>query len=283
MNKSVVITGVSTGIGYDLAKNFISKGYMVFGSVRNEKDAGGLVDEFGDLFRPLIFDVTDYEAIDRAAGFVAGEVSDGITCLVNNAGIAVGGPLLHVKMEDFEYQFKVNVFGLMKVTQAFAPLLGARKNHPISPGRIIQISSVSGKIGFPFMGPYAGSKHAIEGLSESLRRELLLYGIDVIVVGPGAVKTPIWQKSKKETPGFENTPYSSAMLVFREKFIKSAVKNAIECDWLAKKIVSIAESERPRTRYTFASRKFANYFLPRILPPRIVDRALKKELGMDLN
>ena len=280
LSKAVVITGASTGIGYDLCKNLIGKGYQVYGSVRKKDDADRLVTELGSEFRPLIFDVTDYQSIEKAAEIVEHEQSAGIACLINNAGMVVGGPLLHVKMKDFEYQFEVNVFGLMKVTQVFAPLLGARENHSLKPGRIIQISSVSGKVGFPFIGAYVGSKHAVEGLSNSLRRELVLWGIDVIVIGPGAIRTAIWNKGKDEMASFESTPYGPAMTIFRDKLVKKSLKSALDSDWLAEKIVSILESNKPKTRYTFMARKFTNYILPQILPPRMLDRILKKKLGM---
>lgn len=126
MTKTALISGASTGIGYQLSSDLIKEGYQVFGSVRKKEDAERLKKELGSNFRPLLFDVTDYDAVDQAAETLEKEIPDGLDLLVNNAGLAVGGPLLHVTLEEIEYQFKVNVFGLMKVTQAFAPLLGAR-------------------------------------------------------------------------------------------------------------------------------------------------------------
>ncbi len=277
--KIALVTGVSTGIGYDLTRILIDKGYLIYGSVRNEKDGQRLESELGENYRKLVFDVTDYKAIENAYKTVENECPDGIDFLVNNAGMVVGGPLLHVKIEDFEYQFKVNLFGLMKVTQTFAPLLGARSNHQRPPGKIIQISSVSGKVGMPFVGPYASSKHALEGLSETLRRELLLWGIDVIVIGPGAVKTPIWNKNDDEMASFGPTPYAPALKTFGEKLIRNTLKTALESQYLCNQIAKIMESRKPKPRYTFMARKFTNYTLPRILPTRMVDRIMGKMLG----
>ena len=194
-DRYALITGVSTGIGYESLKALIGKGYYVYGSVRTQGDADRLKEEFAQGFTPLIFDVTDQEGVDRAVTQVTADIGDkGLSCLVNNSGIAIAGPLQHQSIGDFENQFQVNVIGLMKVTQAFLPLLGVRENHPVQAGRIINISSEAGKFAQPFAGAYVGSKHAVEGLSHSLRRELLIYGIKVIIVGPGAVKTPIWHK-----------------------------------------------------------------------------------------
>ena len=203
MSKNIIITGVSTGIGYTTTKLLINSGYKIFGSVRSEKDAESLKSEFGKQFYPLIFDVTDKENIYNCVELVKNEIGNkGICALINNAGLAVGGPLLEIPVENIRYQFEVNVFGLITVTQAFSKLLGAYKNAKHT-GKIIMISSVAGKRSYPFVGPYSASKHALEGLSDALRRELMLYGIDVILVEPGPVKTEIWNK----TPDPENNKF----------------------------------------------------------------------------
>jgi len=184
--KSVVVTGSSTGIGWGIAKVLIGKGFRVFGSVRKAEDGERLRKEFGPNFVPLYFDVTDAAAVakgaDQVAAALGGEMLSG---LVNNAGIAVAGPLLYVKIDEFRHQIEVNLTGQLIVTQAFAPLLGADRSRKGEPGRIVMISSVGGKNASPFVGPYNASKFALEGLSESLRRELMLFGIDVIIVAPG--------------------------------------------------------------------------------------------------
>jgi len=188
--KSIVVTGASTGIGKSTAKVLLDHGFMVFGSVRKEADGAGLRAEFGENFSPLIFDVTDEDAIRAGAASVADALGQNtLAGLVNNAGIAVAGPLEHVPIEQFRYQIEVNVLGVFSVTQAFLPLLGTDRTRQGTPGRIVNISSVAGKMAAPFIGPYAASKHALEGMSASLRRELMIYGIDVVIIGPGAVAT----------------------------------------------------------------------------------------------
>src|SRR5271165_2610264 len=194
----VVVTGVSSGIGQGTARVLAGHGMHVFGSVRRIEDAAGLLAELGDRFRPLVFDINDESAVRAAASIVQGELSgEALTGLVNNAGVAVPGPLLNIPMADFRYQIDVNLVGPLIVTQAFAPLLGANKNFAGTPGRIVMVSSVGGRLAGPFLGPYHASKFGLEGLADTLRRELMLYGIDVVIIEPGATATPIWDKAEQ--------------------------------------------------------------------------------------
>src|SRR5437773_11393237 len=211
--QSVVITGASTGIGWATAKLLLDRSFRVFGSVRKEADADRLRREFGANFTPLIFDVTDEAAVLAAAREVrsalAGETLAG---LVNNAGIAVTGPVLELAADEFRRQMEVNFIGPIIATQAFGPLLGSDPTLKGPKGRIVMISSVAGRNGNPLTSAYSASKHAIEGLSERLRRELMLFGIDVIVVAPGAVKTPIWDKGEEvDISTYRNSPYFPAL------------------------------------------------------------------------
>lgn len=280
ISKTVVITGISSGIGLSTAQAFLQKEYRVFGSVRKSADASRLQAELGANFTPLLFDVCDSEAIKKAAQQVS-EILDGrgLGGLVNNAGIAIGGPLLYLPMAEFRKQLEVNVIGLMDVTQQFLPLLGARENHPDAPGKIINISSVSGKIAFPILGPYVASKHALEALSHSLRRELMLYGIDVIIIGPGAVKTPIWEKGM-ETDSYENTPYEGPLKhIFA--YFEEARKTGLDANYLAREIVKIFEKRNPKARYAYVpGNLLTKWILPRILPHRLMDRFVGKSLGL---
>ena len=196
--QSVVITGVSTGIGWGALKILTSKGIHVFGSVRKLEDAERLTSEFGDSFTPLIFDVTDEKSVGEAVEQVRNQINgNNLLGLVNNAGIAIGGPLMHQPIADFRKQIEVNLIGQLIVTQAFLPLLGTDSNLQGKPGRIINISSVGGKISSPFLGAYSASKFGLEAISEALRRELTIYGIDVIIIVPGSVVTPIWDIAEK--------------------------------------------------------------------------------------
>jgi len=188
--QSVVVTGVSTGIGWGIAKVMTAKGFRVFGSVRKQADADRLKAELGERFSSLLFDVTDEAAVGRGAAEVRAALNgERLWGLVNNAGIAVAGPLLESTAEEFRHQLEVNLVAPMMVIKAFAPLLGTDRALTGPPGRIVNISSVGGRFAAPFVGLYAASKHGLEGLSQSLRRELMLFGIDVIIVEPGLIVT----------------------------------------------------------------------------------------------
>ena len=223
--KTAVITGVSTGIGLGIAKELAQRGYKVFGSVRKESDAEKVKQAIGANYIPLIMDVTDEEAILKAAEKVKQELgNEGLGVLINNSGIAEAGPLMHQPIDEIKQQFEVNIFGLLRVTQVFLPLLGARENHNSVRGKILNISSVGGKIAAPFIGAYVGSKHALEGMSHTLRRELLIYGIDVIIIGPGAVKTPIWEKVG-DLDRYKHTIFDQSIRNFAYYFIAEKVMN----------------------------------------------------------
>lgn len=280
MDKAIVITGVSTGIGYEMAKEFAAKGYQVFGSVRRLEDAGPLMDEFPDKFLPLVFDVTDYESIDKAAEEVKDLLKgEPLIGLINNSGIAVTGPLLQLPIDDFRRQFEVNFFGLIKVTQTFLPLLGAVEGFTKLPGRIINISSAAGQIGFPFMSAYCGSKHAVEGVSESLRRELLHLGIKVITIGPTAIKTPIWEKEGVELPDYvKKGIFGKQVVNFLYMFSKSGEK-AMPATMFAQKVASIFEKKNPKVRYAISANKLEEWLMPRFMPSEAVDKSIAKVLN----
>lgn len=278
--RTVVVTGSSTGIGHAAAKALIARGLRVFGSVRKESDGQKLVDEFGANFTPLLFDVTDEAAIAAAAAQVravlAGETLAG---LVNNAGIAVAGPLLHVPLEEVRHQMEVNLIGQLAVTQAFAPLLGADRALKGAPGRIVMISSVAGQNGSPFTGPYSASKHALEGLSESLRRELMVYGIDVVVIGPGAIATPIWAKSEEiDTARYDNTDYAKPLAAVKKYMLDLGAKG-LPADKVGTLIADALTRANPAVRYAIVPSPFERFMLG-ILPKRRVDKIIAKRLGL---
>lgn len=278
--KSVVVTGSSTGIGWGAAKVLIGNGFRVFGSVRREADGERLKKEFGSSFVPLLFDVTDQAAANRAAEQVSDALAgEALAGLVNNAGIAVAGPLLYLKIDEFRQQLEVNVTGQVIVTQAFAPLLGADRSRKGGPGRIVMISSVGGKNANPFMGPYCASKFAIEGLSESLRRELMLFGIDVIVIAPGAVATPIWDKAEQvDVTQYANTPYMSALQKIRTYMLDRGPKG-LKPERLGEAIHHALTTPHPRTRYTVTPDGFQE-FMQAVLPTRTMDKLIAGRLGL---
>src|ERR1700726_848826 len=216
--QSVVITGASTGIGWATAKLLVARRFGVWGGVRKQADADRLRSEFGANFTPLLFDVTDEAAVLAAAREVRAALGgETLTGLVNNAGIAVPGPVLELSADEFRRQMDVNVIGPIISTQAFGPLLGSDPTLKGRKGRIVMISSVAGKNGNPLASAYSASKHAIEGLSESLRREMMLFGIDVIIIAPGAVKTPIWSKADEvDISAYKNSPFYPALEKIRK-------------------------------------------------------------------
>jgi NAD(P)-dependent dehydrogenase (short-subunit alcohol dehydrogenase family) len=279
--KSVVITGVSTGIGWGATKVLIGKGFRVFGSVRKEADAIRLKKEFGDRFVPLFFDVTDEAAVRRAAEEVRTALNgQTLAGLVNNAGIAVSGPLLELGADDIRQQMEVNVMGPFLVTQAFAPLLGADRSLKGAPGRIVNISSVGGKQAAPFIGPYAMSKFAIEAFSESLRRELMLFGIDVIIIGPGSVSTAIWSKAEEvDITPFSNSPFFPSLKKFRDYFLAQGVRG-LPPETLGRAIHKALTTAKPKVRYAVVPDRLTNWTIPQLLPKRFVDRLIAKNVGL---
>ena len=279
--KNVVVTGVSSGIGHALTRELAGRGYRVFDSVRKQEDAGRLKAELGTSFGPLVFDVTDGEAVLRAAGEVEAVVGDGgLAGLINNAGIVIPGPLMHQPIEEVRAHLETNAIGLVSVTQAFLPLLGARTPRAHPPGRIVNISSTEGKVSSPFLSAFAGSKHAVESVSDSLRRELLPYGIDVVVIGAGPVETGNWSKSTEgRVEAYAGTDYARTLARFFE-VATNARKGAYSSGEFARRAADAFEAKRPRTRYAIVSSKLANWTVPSLLPDRLYDRLIGRIVGL---
>jgi NAD(P)-dependent dehydrogenase (short-subunit alcohol dehydrogenase family) len=279
-SKDVVITGVSTGIGRETTRLLISKGYRVFGSVRKEADADRLQKEMGDRYVPLIMDVTDADAIQRATEKVEAMLgSNRLAGLVNNAGIVVSGPLLYLRPSEFRRQLESNMVGPLMVTQAFAPLLGTDDNKTGPVGRIVNISSTVAKVVPPFLGAYAASKWGLEGMSEALRRELMLFGIDLVIIEPGAVNTAMYDKGETEDLSeFKTTPYWAAIENF-QKYIVAEGRKGLPPERLAKAVYVALTAAKPKTRYAVVPQRLKNWTLPRLLPDRVVDKAIAKQMG----
>lgn len=278
--KSVVVTGVSTGIGWGITKVLTQNGYRVFGSVRKTQDAERLAREFGANFVPLIFDVTDEPAVQAAAEQVREQMNgEKLFGLVNNAGIAVAAPLIYLTTDDFRKQLEVNLVSVLIVTKAFVPLLGADRSLRGEPGRIINISSVGGKNGGPFMGAYSASKHGLEGFSESLRRELMLYGIDVIIVGPGSISTAIWDKAEQiDTSPYESSEYFAAALRFQKYMIKGG-RNGYPPEKVGEVVLHTLTTAKPRVRYSVIPGSSLQRTIQMLLPKRMVDNIIARRLG----
>jgi NAD(P)-dependent dehydrogenase (short-subunit alcohol dehydrogenase family) len=278
--QSVVITGASTGIGWAAAKLLLARGFRVFGSVRKQADADRLKAEFGANFVPLLFDVTDEAAVLAAARDVRAALQgETLSGLVNNAGIAVAGPVLELAADEFRRQMDVNVIGPIIATQAFGPLLGADPSLKGPRGRIVMVSSVAGRVGNPLMSAYSASKHAVEGLSESLRREMMLFGIDVIIVAPGAVKTPIWGKAEEvDISSYRNSPFFPALQRVRKVMLQLA-EGGLPAEKIAEVIADAVTSARPKVRYQITPDPM-RHLITAILPKRMVDKIIAKRLGL---
>ncbi len=276
-----VITGIATGIGHATTERLVAAGSHVFGTVLDQAEADAASAKFGEAVTPIIMDVTDDAAVARAAKQVDEALGDRrLDGLVNNAGIAVGGPAMDLPIADFQMQMEVNVTGMLRVTQAFGPLLGTDPERTGKPGRIVNISSVAGQLGSPFLAPYVASKHAVEGLSKSLRIELLHYGIDVIMIGPGPVATPIWEKAQEidDTP-YHNSPLYPAMKNVRDYF-SAAGPAGLPPSRIADRIHHALTTEKPRQRYAEVPQRFQNWSLPKLLPGKWLDRMIAKRAGI---
>ena len=279
--KTVVITGASTGIGRTAAEHLAAQGWQVFAGIRKLADGDALIAADARI-KPILLDVTAPDQVAAAVETVGGAL-DGRTLngLVNNAGIANMGPLAVQPLDQFESHFEVNVFGLLRASQAFAPLLGMDESLSGSPGRIINIISVGGRLASPFLGAYTATKHAVESMTDSLRRELVIFGIDAIAIGPGAVKTPIWDKAEASN---RTNPYaSSAWAEPIEKFSETMLeggRTGLDPAVIAKTIETALTADKPKARYAPVPNKLTNFTLPMLLPKRMVDGFFWKRFGM---
>lgn len=265
----VLITGVSTGIGYDLTELLIQKGYFVIGTVRKEADKKRLQASFPDNFTPLMLDVTKGEDFAKALPEVEKIVGDkGLTALINNAGIAIAGPMQHLKIDVLKNQFDVNVIGLVQTTQTFLPLLiGGEK-----PGRIINIGSVSGRVTLPFVGAYAASKHAVEAISDAMRRELFIHGIKVVLLQPGPAKSEIWNKAIDQKDEYLDTEYRP-ILKHMEKNIRNTFDKAVPLRRVTETVLKAMTHPNPKARYPISASRWMTILISK-LPDKWADKLI---------
>ncbi|MCG3209140.1 MAG: Diacetyl reductase [(S)-acetoin forming] [Anaerolineae bacterium] len=278
--KTVVITGASTGIGRACALELDRRGWRVFAGVRQPADAAALAGQSSPNLTPVFIDVTDSESIAAAAEQVTATVGPaGLTGLVNNAGIGAGGPLEFIPIELLRQQFEINVIGQVAVTQAFLPLLRAGR------GRIINMSSISGRVSVPFVGPYSASKFALEALTNSLRNELQPWGIKVISIQPGSIATPIWEKTlalsyqlRRQMP-----PRAEDLYGARLDDLLAAVKNTagrgVPPERVARVVHTALTAARPKLRYLVGADARLAALLVALLPDRLFDWLLIKYGG----
>jgi NAD(P)-dependent dehydrogenase (short-subunit alcohol dehydrogenase family) len=275
MTKLVVITGCSTGIGRAAALHLAGRGFRVLAGVRKEKDADSFRASPG--ITPVILDVTNDKTVKSAATHPALSEA-GQVHLINNAGIAMGGPVEATPVNKWKQQFDVNVFGLVEVTQAFLPFIRATK------GRIVNLSSVAGIAASPYLAPYAASKFAVEAISDSLRRELKQFGVKVIVLEPGPIKTPIWEKGmavqdSSSVSGEMESLYGKEMKLFRA-LVKKSEEEAVDVSKISALLEKVLTAGSPRTRYVVGARGLSLQMkIARLLPDTWLDSAIAKELG----
>jgi len=278
---SALITGASGGIGRAAARELLARGWRVFGGVRRDQDARSLRAQLGEGFTPLPLEVTDPRSVAEAAEAVEAALrGENLGALVNSAGIARLGPLACLSTAALREQFEVNLFGLFEVTRRFLPLLGAKPGAPRPAGRIVNLSSASGRLAMPFFGFYAASKHALEGLSDSLRRELQLYGIRVILIEPSIVRTPMVDKAVAQADAFRETEWWPAL----QAAVKAAGLErgeALPVQRVVRVLVRALSSPHPRARYAVPRRRLLGWWLPLALPDRMLDRVVGRALGLD--
>lgn len=274
----ILITGVSSGIGYDAVRFLVQKGYFVFGSVRKQEDIDRLEKEFPDNFKGLLFDVRHKKSIGEAKQEVE-KILNGrsMTALVNNAGLSIPGPMSMIPDDDFAIQLEVNVIGVRNVTNAFLPFLGMDLEFKGKPGKIINISSLSGIFNSPFSGSYCVSKHALESLGEIYRRELMMFGIDVISIQPGPIKSDIWEKNLGLMNRYKGTAYDHYAEV-ADKIISHAEKHALPTETISRLIYKIIQNERPKVSYMVTKNKLLMHLAKR-LPARMLDKLIWKRLN----
>lgn len=282
---AILVTGASSGIGEAAARVAIARGAHVYASVRKAGDGARLASALGASLTPLVFDVTDEAAVAAAARSVAQQQQGRrLLGVVNNAGGSVPGPLLHMSAAELRAQMEVNLIGVHNVTCAFAPLLGAEGANQLAqgpPGRFVMISSVGGKRALPFIAAYAASKFALEGYSEGLRRELMPFGIDVIIIGPGAVKTAIWDKGLSfDQTRYANSVYAPILKRFTEAVGQQAA-GGLPADAVGRLIWKVLTDAKPKARYAIVRDWLTGWIVPNALAPRALDRIIARRFALN--
>lgn len=272
---AVVVTGASTGIGAACALDCATRGMTVFAGVRDPRAGEALAAKGGPSLIPITLDVTDELSIARSVEVVQRIVGEaGLGGLVNNAGIAIGSPLEVIPLSQLRKQFEVNVIGQIAVTQAFLPLL--RRSR----GRIVNMGSIAGRGTIPLLGPYSATKYAMEALTDALRMELRPWGIEVSIIEPGAIATPIWEKSDKAAVDLEASAsdearalYGAAAIRIREAVAQSA-QRAIPPDAVVRAVHHALTAACPNTRYLVGVDAKFRAWMVKWLPDRVQDRLL---------
>ncbi|HVD38052.1 MAG TPA: SDR family oxidoreductase [Solirubrobacterales bacterium] len=277
--RTVLVTGASTGIGRATALGLDGSGWRVFAGVRKPEDAESLRGEASERLTPVILDVTEPEQIAAAAAQVERESPGGLDGLVNNAGVAVPAPLETVPLEDLRHQLEVNLVAYVAVTQALLPQIRGAE------GRIVFLASIGGRIAFPFGGPYHASKFATEAIGDVFRQELRPWGIEVAIIEPGSIDTPIWGRGQDKAEEIEakspqtNLLYGAALEKFK-KVIEDTAERGIPPEKVAKAIAHALESSRPKTRYLVGLDAKLQARLKPLIPTTVFDRIVARQLNL---
>ena len=270
MKKLAIITGCDTGIGNELCRIFSENGYLALISYLEENP-------FPDdpSIKACKLDLRIEEDIDSFFKFVQQYVDQGhkIEYLVNNAGVALGGPIENVPMKIFREIFEVNYFGLISLTQRLIPALIKSR------GRIIVIGSMAGKIALPFLSPYVSTKFALEGFCDSLRREMTPFGVKVVLIEPAAIATPIWNKAKKQDSSFIDEKYLKSTDAFTKNFIEAG-NRGMDTKKAVKQIYKFITGRKPKARYIVSKNRFSS-FLQTLAPNKLLDIVFLKVFKMD--
>jgi NAD(P)-dependent dehydrogenase (short-subunit alcohol dehydrogenase family) len=275
----VVVTGSSTGIGRACALHLDRLGFTVFAGVRKEEDGERLRAEASGSLQPLILDVTDPAHISRAAERVEA-TEQRLAGLVNNAGIGAGGPLELLPLSDFRHQIEVNLIGQVAVTQAFIPALRRTR------GRIVFISSIGGLVATPYMSPYHASKFGVEAVGDVLRQELRRFGVQVSIVEPGSIATPIWDKGRataktiRSKLSAEGQELYGESLARTEELLAQTAGRGAPPEKVAGVVAHALTARRSRTRYLVGADARAMATLKRLLPDRLRDRLVARATGI---
>jgi NAD(P)-dependent dehydrogenase (short-subunit alcohol dehydrogenase family) len=273
---SALVTGASSGIGRAAALRLDAEGWDVLAGVRRPEDGEALAGEASRRLRPVRIDVTDAESI-AAAAREAGERLDG---LVNNAGIAVGGPVETVPIDDLRRQFEVNLVGQVAVTQALLPALRAAR------GRIVFMSSIGGRVATPFVSPYSASKFAVEAVCDALRVELAPFGVRVAMVAPGSVATPIWEKGEAQADSASDdlTPEMLALYGAAIEAVKRTTRETGARGVAPEKVAAVIHhaltARRPRAYYPVGADARVMLRIRRTLPTRVWDRVIARAMHL---
>jgi NAD(P)-dependent dehydrogenase (short-subunit alcohol dehydrogenase family) len=274
MTKFICITGVSTGIGRALLDFFHQKGYHIIGSVRNHDSVTDLQSNYTERLTVLCFDVRDQEATQNAFSDIKNLLSQGhLELLINNAGIAMPGPLECLTEEQFEEQLDINLKSVRRITNLLLPYLKSG-----NPGRIINISSVSGILNTPFMGAYCISKHALESMTEIYRRELRMFGIKVVSILPGPIKTEIWKKNIGKLNPYFDTPYGH-LLKNADKLIEKSDAQGLPAERACQAVWKAFTSRNPKTGYIVHKSPNVIRFISKVLPSLWLDALMAKTMS----